>query len=91
MRRRHFQRFRRILPKINAVETDQCKCETGRETVRHFPLDCTPWADYRADLISKAAARWRNLSFFLGEQSESQTRDRDRSQALDEEPPGHLI
>ena len=53
------------LAKINAVESDQCGCGTGRESVRHFLFHCTQWANYHADLINKTAGRWGDLSFFL--------------------------
>ena len=50
-------RLNDYLARINAVETAQCGCGTGRETIRHF-LHCIQWASYRADLINKAAGRW---------------------------------
>ena len=77
-------RLNDYLAKINAVESDQCGCGTGRENVRHFLFHCTQWATYRADLINKTAGRWGDLSLFLG--GRSQTRNRDGSRALDEEP-----
>lgn len=77
-------RLNNCLAKINALESDQCACGTGRETVRHFLFHCTKWANYRADLIAKTTNRWGDLSFFLG--GRSQTRNRDGSRPLDEEP-----
>lgn len=77
-------RLNDYLAKVNARESDQCGCGTGRETVRHFLFHCTQWANYRADLINKTAGRWGDLSFFL--EGRSHTRNRDGSRALDEEP-----
>ena len=77
-------RLNDYLAKINVVESDQCGCGTGRETVRLFLFHCTQWANYRTDLINKTAGRWGDLSFFLGGQLH--TRNRDGSRALDEEP-----
>ena len=74
------------LAKINAVESDQCGCGTGRESVRHFLFHCTQWANYCVDLINKTAGRWGDLSFFLGGRLYKYTRYRGGSRALDEEP-----
>ncbi len=50
-------RLNDYLAKINAVESDECGCGTGRETVRHFLFHCTRWATHRADLINKTTSR----------------------------------
>lgn len=73
-----------LAQKINAVESDQCGCGIGRETVRHFLFHCPQRANYHADLINKTAGRWRDLSFFLG--GRSHLWNRDGSRAPDEDP-----
>lgn len=77
-------RLNDYLSGIGGVESDQCICGTGRETIRHFLFHCPKWTSHRQGIREKAADRWGDLSYFLG--GRSHARNRDGSPLLDKEP-----
>ena len=77
-------RLNDYLSGIGGVESDQCTCGTGRETIRHFSFHCPKWTSHRQGIREKAAGRWGDLSYFLG--GRSHARNRDGSTLLDKEP-----
>ena len=54
------------LSKIQAVDSDQCWCNRGIETVDHFLFRCPRWCNLRQELKRVAANRWGDLAFMLG-------------------------
>ena len=59
-------RLNSYLAKIQAVESDQCRCNLGRKTVDHFLFRCPRWSNLRRKLKRLAANRWGDLSYVLG-------------------------
>lgn len=55
--------------RINGAEIDQCTCDTGRETIRHFFFHCPKWTHQRQEIGENAAGRWGDLSYFLEKRS----------------------
>ena len=54
------------LAKIQAVDSDQCLCNRGIETVDHFLFRCPRCSFLRQELRSLAAHRWGDLAYALG-------------------------
>ena len=54
------------LAKIQAADSDQCRCNRGRQTVDNFLFRCPRWCNLRQELKRVAANRWGDLSFMLG-------------------------
>ncbi len=59
-------RLNSYLAKIQAVESDQCRCNRGSETVDHFLFRCPRWSNLRQEFKRLAANRWGDLSYALG-------------------------
>lgn len=59
-------RLNLYLSKIQAADSDQCRCNRGRETVDHFLFRCPRWCNLRQELKRVAGNRWGDLSFMLG-------------------------
>ena len=59
-------RLKSYLAKIQAVESDQCQCNGGVETVDHFLFRCSRWRNLRQELRSLAGHRWGDLAYALG-------------------------
>jgi hypothetical protein len=58
-------RLNGYLNKINASETDKCKCG-AIETVSHFILECARWTEERAKFKEEIGSRFNELSHLLG-------------------------
>ena len=48
------------------MDSDQCRCNRGIETVDHFLFRCPRWSLLRQELRSLAAHRWGDLAYVLG-------------------------
>ena len=59
-------RLNSYLAKIHAVESDQCRCNRGRETGDHFLFRCPRWSNLRQEFKRLADRRWGDLSHALG-------------------------
>ena len=59
-------RLNSYLAKIQAVDSDQCRCNRGSETVDHFLFRCPRWSNLRYELKRLAANRWGDLAYMLG-------------------------
>ena len=59
-------RLNSYLAKIQAVDSDQCRCNRGCETVDHFLFRCPRWSNLRQEFKRLAANRWGDLSHALG-------------------------
>ena len=59
-------RLNSYLAKIQAVDSDQCRCRRGIETVDDFLFRCPRWSNLRQELRSLAAHRWGDLAYALG-------------------------
>lgn len=60
-------RLNSYLARIQAVDSDQCRCNRGSETVDHFLFRCPRWGNLRLEFKRLAANRWGDLSQALGE------------------------
>ena len=59
-------RLNGYLARINAVESEQCDCGRGAETVRHFLFQCAKWNTMREEMKETAPERYGDLAFWLG-------------------------
>ena len=59
-------RLNKYLAKINAVQSDQCKCGKGEESVDHFLFRCPRWSIYRREIRRLVGRRWGDTSYLLG-------------------------
>lgn len=59
-------RLNPYLAKIQAVESGQCRCNRGSETVDHILFRCLRWSNLRQEFKRLAANRWDDLSHALG-------------------------
>ena len=59
-------RLNKYLAKINAMETEQCKCGRGEESVDHFLFRCPRWSSFRGEIRRLAGHRWGDTSYLLG-------------------------
>ena len=59
-------RLNSYLAKIQAADSDQCRCNRGSETVDHFLFRCPRWSNLRQEFKRLAANRWGDLSYALG-------------------------
>lgn len=59
-------RLKSYLAKIQAVDSDQGRCNRGRETLDHFLFRCPRWSNLRHELKRLAANRWGDLAYILG-------------------------
>ena len=59
-------RLNKYLAKINAVESDQCKCGRGEESVDHFLFRCPRWSIFRGEIRRLAGRRWGDTPYLLG-------------------------
>lgn len=60
------RRLNSYLAKIQAVESSQCGCKRGNETVDRFFIRCPLWSNLRQEFKRLAANRWGDLSYALG-------------------------
>ena len=54
------------IEKINAVDTEQCKCGRGEELVDHFLFRCPRWSSFRGEIRRREGRRWGDTSYLLG-------------------------
>ena len=61
-------RLNSYLSKIHAVESAECGCNTGKETVHHFLFCCPLWERARSRMkqLADRHNRWGDTSFLLG-------------------------
>lgn len=59
-------RLNGYLARINAVESDQCACGRGPETVRHFLFQCSQWEAMRDKMKRAFPDRFGDLAFWVG-------------------------
>lgn len=59
-------RLNKYLARIKAVQSSQCKCGKGEESVDHFLFRCPQWSIYRGEIRRLAGRRWGDTSFMLG-------------------------
>lgn len=59
-------RLNSYLANIQAVHSDQCRCNRGSETVDHFLFRCSRWRNLRQELKGLAGHRWGDLAYALG-------------------------
>ena len=59
-------RLNKYLAGINAVESDQCMCGRGEESVDHFLFRCPRWSIFRGEIRRLAGRRWGDTSYSLG-------------------------
>ena len=70
------KRLNKYLARINAVDSDQCRCGRGEESVDHFLFRCPRWSIFRGEIRRLAGRRWGDASYLLGGWS-GEPRDRD--------------
>ena len=63
------------LHRIGALETDQCDCGAGKETVKHFLFLCAYCDHLRAHLLQQIGQRIGDISFCLGGRSRNRELD----------------
>jgi ribonuclease HI len=59
-------RLNHYLARINAVDSEQCDCGQGPETVGHFLFKCPRWSSQREDMKRIAPGRYGDLTFWIG-------------------------
>lgn len=59
-------RLNSYLAKIQAVDSVQCCCNGGIETLDHFLFRCPRWSFLLQELQSVAAHRWGDSAYALG-------------------------
>ena len=59
-------RLNSYLAKIQGMDSTQCRCNRGIETVDHFLFRCPRWSFLRPELRTAAAHRWGDLAYALG-------------------------
>lgn len=64
--RSSINRLNKYLAKINAVETEQCKCSRGEESVDPFLFRCLRWSSFRGEIRRLAGQWWGDISYLLG-------------------------
>ena len=60
------KRLNKYLARINAVQSSECKCGKGEESVDHFLFRCPRWSMYRGQIRRLAGRRWGDTSYLLG-------------------------
>lgn len=58
-------RLNSYLAQIQAVDSDQCRYNHGRETVDHFLLRCPRWSNLRYEFKRLAANRWGGFGLYI--------------------------
>lgn len=59
-------RLNKYLARINAVESEECTCRKGTESVDHFLFRCPRWGSFRGEIRRLAGRRWGDTSYLLG-------------------------
>jgi hypothetical protein len=65
VRTRHC-RLNQSLHRLKIVDTANCQCGEGEESVQHVLLHCPRWTAARAELQAAAGDRWGDVSYLLG-------------------------
>ena len=58
-----------FLARIKRIESAECACEGGAESVKHLILQCPQWSTQRQPLKKIAGVRWGDVSYLLGGKS----------------------
>jgi ribonuclease HI len=61
-----FSRLNKSLYRLKIVDTAECQCGEGEESIQHVLLHCPTWAAARAELQVAAGERWGDVSYLLG-------------------------
>ena len=59
-------RLNQSLHRLKIVDTADCQCGKGEESVQHVLLHCPRWIAARAELQAAAGDRWGDVSYLLG-------------------------
>ena len=59
-------RLNQYLARINAVQSSECKCGKGEESVDHFLFRSLRWSIYRGEIRRLAGRRWGDTWYMLG-------------------------
>ena len=59
-------RLNQSLYRLKIVDTADCQCGEGEETIQHVLLHCPRWAAARVELQVAAGDRWGEVSYLLG-------------------------
>lgn len=59
-------RLNKYLARMNAVQSSECKCGKGEESVDHFLFRCPRWSIYRGEIRRLAGRQWGDTSYILG-------------------------
>lgn len=62
----NINRLSKYLAKINAVETEQCRCGRGEESVDRSLFRFPRWSNIRGEIRRLAGRRWGDTSDLLG-------------------------
>ena len=68
-------RLNGYLARINVVESAQCDCGRGPETVGHFLFQCMRWNTMREEMKRISPERYGDLAFWIGGWSDRRGRD----------------
>ena len=58
-------RLNKYLARINAVESDKCRCGRGEESIDNFLFRCPRWSIFRGEIRRLAGRRWGDTSYLL--------------------------
>ena len=61
-----FCRLNKSLYRLKIVDTDDCQCGEGEESIQHVLLYCPRWVAAKAKLQVAGAERWGDVSYLLG-------------------------
>lgn len=59
-------RLNQSLHRLKIVDTADCQCGEGEESIQHVILHCPRWTAARAQLRATAGDRWGDVSYLLG-------------------------
>jgi hypothetical protein len=54
------------LYRLKIVDTAECQCGEGEESIQYVLLYCLTWAAARAELQVAVGERWGDVSYLLG-------------------------
>jgi ribonuclease HI len=60
------RRLNQSLYRLKIVDTADCQCGEGEESIQHVLLHCPRWTAARAELQAAAGDRWGDVSYLLG-------------------------
>jgi hypothetical protein len=59
-------RLNKSLHRLKIVDTADCQCGEGEESIQHVLLHCPTWAAERVALQAAAGDRWGEVCYLLG-------------------------